>query len=58
MALCPEQPGKVLHHGPAAYSCLTMLPNGTIGCLYEHGTKNPYEEVTFARFDREWLTRP
>lgn len=41
---------KVLHPGPAAYSCLTVLPDGTIGCLYERGRKQPYEEITFARF--------
>ena len=50
--------GKELHAGPAAYSCLTVLPDGTIGCLYERGSKSPYEEITFARFDREWLTKP
>src|SRR5262249_4129227 len=29
---------KVLHDGPTAYSCLAVLPDGTIGCLYERGT--------------------
>lgn len=48
---------RVLHAGPAAYSCLTVLPDGTIGCLYERGEKHPYESLTFARFTREWLTR-
>lgn len=47
---------KELHAGPAAYSCLTVLPNGEIGCLYEHGSKNPYETISFARFSRKWLT--
>lgn len=46
----------VLHAGPAAYSCLTVLPDGSVGCLYERGEKNPYETITFARFDRAWLT--
>ncbi len=41
---------RVLHDGPAAYSCLTVLPDGTIGCLYERGEKSPYETITFARF--------
>ncbi len=41
---------KVLHAGPAAYSCLTILPSGEIGCLYERGNKQPYEEIAFARF--------
>lgn len=41
---------KLLHDGPAAYSCLTMLPNGEIGCLYERGAKQAYEEIAFARW--------
>ncbi len=47
---------KELHSGPAAYSCLIVLANGEIGCLYEHGSKNPYETISFARFSRKWLT--
>jgi sialidase-1 len=46
---------KELHAGPAAYSCLVVLPGGEIGCLYERGDKNPYEAITFARFSRAWL---
>jgi sialidase-1 len=46
----------VLHDGPAAYSCLTVLPDRTVGCLYERGDKSPYETITFARFPLEWLT--
>ncbi len=45
----------VLHAGPAAYSCLTLLPDGSIGCLYERGDKTPYDTITFARFDRSLL---
>jgi sialidase-1 len=45
----------VLHAGPAAYSCLVVLPDGGIGCLYERGEKDPYETITFARFDRAWV---
>ena len=39
-----------LHRGPSAYSCLTVLPGGSIGCLYEGGEKNAYEKIIFARF--------
>lgn len=46
---------RLLHAGPAAYSCLTVLPNGDIGCLYERGDKGAYETITFARFPRAWL---
>lgn len=38
---------QLLHAGPAAYSDLTQLPDGTIGCLYEAGKDNPYEGIVF-----------
>ena len=48
---------QVLHPGPAAYSCLTALPDSMIGCVYERGTGRSYSErITFARFSLEWLT--
>jgi len=46
---------RELHPGPAAYSCLTILPNGDLACLYERGAKSPYESITLARFTREWV---
>ncbi|MHC4227971.1 MAG: sialidase family protein [Planctomycetota bacterium] len=46
---------KRLHAGPSAYSCLAMLPDGDIGCLYEGG-RTRYGEIVFARFSLEWLT--
>ena len=46
---------KVLHDGPSAYSCLAVLPDGDIGCLYEGG-QTRYGEIVFARFSLEWLT--
>lgn len=52
---------KVLEPGPAAYSDLAVLPDGTILCLYEagkaHATKpSPYGFLRLARFNLEWLT--
>jgi sialidase-1 len=47
---------KLLHPGPAAYSCLAVAPDGTILCLYERGSKHPYETITLARFNLAWLT--
>ena len=38
---------KLLHAGPSAYSCLTVLPNGNIGCFYEAGLQKPYEGIVF-----------
>jgi sialidase-1 len=46
---------KTLYEGPAAYSCLTVLPDKMIGCLYECGRTNAYEKITFARFPLDWL---
>lgn len=47
---------KEIHSGPSAYSALAVLPDMTIGCLYERGEKSPYETVTFARLSLEWIT--
>ncbi len=56
---------KQLYGGPTAYSCLTILPDLTAGCLYERGDEGPlvsneqysnYQKITFARFNLEWLT--
>jgi sialidase-1 len=47
---------KVIEPGPSAYSCLTVLRDGTIGLIYENGRMTPYERLTFARFDLQWLT--
>lgn len=44
---------RVLCKESFAYSCLTALPGGTLGCLYEaEGTSR----VVFVRFSLEWLT--
>lgn len=40
---------KILNNGPSAYSDLTILKSGDIGCLYEAGTKSPYEGIVFQR---------
>jgi sialidase-1 len=50
--------GKVLWLGPAAYSCLAVLADGTICCLHERGEKHPYEAIVFSRFSSNWLTEP
>lgn len=47
---------KLLYAGPSAYSCLAVLPDRTIACLYERGDKNPYDSITLARFSLKWLT--
>jgi sialidase-1 len=34
-----------LYEGPSAYSCLTVLPDGNLACLYEAGVQRPYEGI-------------
>lgn len=46
---------RVLHRGPAAYSDLVVLQDGSIGCLYEAGLKSPYESIVFDRFNFDSL---
>ncbi len=47
---------RSLHAGPSAYSCLAMLPNGDVGCLYEKGEAHPYKSIVLDRFPLKWLT--
>jgi sialidase-1 len=44
---------RVLCKDGFAYSCLTALPDGSIGCLYE---VNDARRIVFARFTLDWLT--
>ncbi|MFC1759310.1 sulfatase-like hydrolase/transferase, partial [Planctomycetota bacterium] len=46
---------RTVHAGPSAYSCLTVLPDRSIGCLYEAGESKGYETLRFARFTIPWL---
>ena len=43
---------RVLHPGPAMYSTMVRLPDGTFGIFYENGNG---EGMTFARFNLAWL---
>lgn len=47
---------KIIYEGPSAYSCLTVLPGGQIGCFYERGDKSPYEKITLATLPLDELT--
>ena len=38
---------RILHAGPAAYSDITILNTGELGCFYEAGEKTPYEGIVF-----------
>lgn len=45
-----------LYAGPSAYSDLTILPDGMIGCLFERGVKGPYETIVLARISMDHLS--
>ncbi len=47
---------RKIYAGPSAYSSLAVLPDGTIGLLYERGAANAYQEIEFAHFNLPWLT--
>ncbi len=47
---------KLLHAGPAAYSCLAVTDDMTILCFYEGGEKHRYQKLILARFNLQWLT--
>jgi sialidase-1 len=52
---------KVLEPGPAAYSSMAVLPDGTIGIIYEtgksqNGVVEYYTRLTLARFNLQWLS--
>lgn len=44
---------KTLYKGSSAYSCLGVLPDGRILCLYE---RDGYGKIALATFTLEWLT--
>lgn len=43
---------KVIYAGPSAYSCMAVLPDGSIGLLYERDGRR----VTFTKFTLDWLS--
>ncbi|MFN7924143.1 MAG: sialidase family protein [Bryobacteraceae bacterium] len=47
--------GRTIHAGPAAYSTVIELRDGSIGVLYERGEQYAAERITFARFGLEWV---
>jgi sialidase-1 len=47
---------KLLYAGPSAYSCMTVLQNGNIGCFYEAGLQKPYEGIVYEEIKLEEIT--
>ena len=51
--------GRTIWPHPGSYSDMVVLPDGTIGCIYERGAKastHYWDELHFVRFNLEWLT--
>ncbi len=46
---------RMIDEGYAAYSDLTVLPDKSIGVLWERGTSQGYQFITFVRVQRELL---
>lgn len=46
-----------LYKGPSAYSCMTILQDNTIGCLYEAGEKSAYEKIVFEKIRLEEILK-
>lgn len=46
---------RLLYAGPSAYSSICILPDRSIGVLFE---KDNYTRVTFARVEEAWLMNP
>ncbi|HVY76550.1 MAG TPA: sialidase family protein [Puia sp.] len=42
---------KLLYSGPSAYSCLAVLPDGNIACLFEAGYAKAYEGLVFSEIE-------
>jgi sialidase-1 len=48
---------RLIGAGPAAYSDLAILKDGSVGVLWERGAERGYQFITFAAFNLEWLDR-
>ncbi len=48
---------RTVHAGPSAYSELAVASDDSILLFYEKGDGSPYEKISLARFNLEWLTQ-
>ncbi len=46
---------KVIYGGLAAYSDIAMLPDGSIGVLWERGVSRGYQYITFTKLGRDFV---
>jgi sialidase-1 len=48
---------RLVNENHSGYSCLTILKDNTIGCLYENGDLNYYDRISFVQFSYTWLAQ-
>ena len=48
--------GRLLDPRPSAYSCMSVLKDGTVGILYECGDTSSVATLSFARVPLDWVT--
>jgi sialidase-1 len=48
---------RTIYPGPSAYSDLAIMPDLSVGTIYENGKVWPYSKITFTRMDFDWITR-
>lgn len=46
---------RLLDARPTAYSCMSALPDGQVGILYEVGDKHSTETLTYSQFSLDWV---
>lgn len=49
-----KEHARILQKGSVAYSDMTLLPDKSVGCLYE--SSNPWHSIYYTSFTLEWLT--
>jgi sialidase-1 len=47
--------GRLIDPGLSGYSCMTVLPDGRIGMLYERGEVKYNESIQYVRFPLDWV---
>jgi len=47
---------RLVNEGFSGYSDLAVLPDNTVGLIYENGKRQYWEKISFARFDLTWIS--
>lgn len=46
---------REIYAGPSGYSCMAILPDNSVGCLFERGEKIYAEKISFGRIPPGWF---